>query len=211
MSYIFLDESGDLGFNFNKKSTSKFFVITFLFTNNKRPIEKAVRDMYSGPIRIKRNRGVLHATKERPVIRKRLLKALNEKDCYVMAIYLDKAKVYTRLKNEKQVLYNYVTNILLDRVFTKSRVLDNGKITLIASRRETNKFLNENFRNYINSQIKNRHKRELLIEIKAPSDEKCLQAVDFVSWAIFRKYERGETSYYNLIKRKIVEENALFR
>ena len=37
-----------------------------------------------------------------------------------------------------------------------------------------------------------------------------LQAVDFVSWAIFRKYEYGDDSYYNLIKNKIVEENPLF-
>jgi len=43
MSYIFLDESGDLGFNFQKKKTSKFFIVTCLFTENKRPIEKVVR------------------------------------------------------------------------------------------------------------------------------------------------------------------------
>jgi len=28
ISYIFLDESGDLGFDFTKKRTSKFFVVT---------------------------------------------------------------------------------------------------------------------------------------------------------------------------------------
>ena len=32
MTYIFLDESGDLGFNFRKKKTSKYFIVTFLFT-----------------------------------------------------------------------------------------------------------------------------------------------------------------------------------
>jgi len=81
---------------------------------------------------------------------------------------------------------------------------------LIASRRETNKFLNENFRNYLNAQVKNRHKVNINISIKSPSGEKVLQAVDFVSWTIFRKYEYGDDSYYNLIKNKIVEENPLF-
>jgi hypothetical protein len=38
MAYIFLDESGDLGFNFKKKKTSKIFVVTCLFTENKKPI-----------------------------------------------------------------------------------------------------------------------------------------------------------------------------
>jgi len=37
-----------------------------------------------------------------------------------------------------------------------------------------------------------------------------LQAVDFVSWAIFRKYERNDYEYYDVIKDKIVEEKLLF-
>jgi hypothetical protein len=65
-----------------------------------------------------------------------------------MSIYLNKEKVYIKLQNEKHVLYNYVTNILLDRIITKKLLKDNN-ITLIASRRETNKFLNENFKNYL--------------------------------------------------------------
>ena len=85
-----------------------------------------------------------------------------------------------------------------------------SKIELVASRRETNKFLNKNFKNYLNSQIKNRHKTNISIQIRNPFQEKSLQAVDFISWAIFRKYEQEDDSYYNLIKSKIIEENPLF-
>ncbi len=127
-----------------------------------------------------------------------------------MTIYLNKKRVYTKLQNEKQVLYNYVANILLDRVYSKKIVPVKSIIKLIASRRETNKFLNENFKNYLNSQVENRHKIKMEVLIKSPYEEKSLQAVDFVSWAIFRKYEYGDDSYYNLIKNKIVEENPLF-
>ena len=35
MAYIFMDESGDLGFNFKKAKTSKNFIITFLFVAEK--------------------------------------------------------------------------------------------------------------------------------------------------------------------------------
>jgi len=44
MSFIFLDESGDLGFDFAKKKTSSVFVITFLFVNHKDPIERIVKN-----------------------------------------------------------------------------------------------------------------------------------------------------------------------
>ena len=46
--------------------------------------------------------------------------------------------------------------------------------------------------------------------IKTPHEEKTLQAVDFTSWAIFRKYEYGDDSYYKIIKKKIIEENPFF-
>lgn len=211
MAYIFLDESGDLGFDFNKKKTSKIFVITCLFTNNKRPIEKIVRKTHLGlKKKYKRKFGILHAIKEKPLTRQRLLKRLNEKDCVIMTIYLNKKRVYTKLQEEKAVLYNYVANILLDRIYTRKIIPIEKTIELIASKRETNKFLNENFKNYLNAQIKNKHKVSVNIRIKFPSEEKALQAVDFASWAIFRKYEYGDDSYYNLIKNKIVEENPLF-
>ena len=215
MSYIFLDESGDLGFNFKKKKTSIFFVITCLSTENKRPIEKIAKKTYSElKKKYKRKIGVLHAVKESPITRQRLLKRLSEKDCAIVTIYLDKKKVYTKLQDEKQVLYNYITNILLDRIYTKRIISIKNEIKLIVSRRETNKFLNENFKNYLNNQIKHRHKINIQTQIKTPSSEKALQVVDFACWAIFRKYEYRyeyrDDSYYNIIKGKIEEENPLF-
>ena len=211
MAYVFLDESGDLGFNFKKKKTSKFFVVTCLFAENKKPFEKIVKKTHSElKKKYKRRFGILHCVKEKPITRQRLLRRLNEKDCAIMTIYLNKMKVYTRLRDEKQILYNYVTNILLDRVYTKKIIPIKKRVELIASRRETNKFLNENFKNYLNRQAKNHYRIDVKISIKTPSEEKTLQAVDFVSWAIFRKYEYGDDSYYNKIKNKIVEENPLF-
>ena len=211
MSYIFLDESGDLGFDFSKHKTSKVFVVTCLLTVDKRPIEKIVKKIHSElQKKYKKRFGLLHAVKEKAITRQRLLRRLKEEEISIMTIYLNKKKVYTKLRDEKQVLYNYVTNILLDRIYTRKLIPLAGTIELVASKRETNKFLNENFKNYLNTQIKNRHKVDIKITIKTPFEEKTLQAVDFVSWAIFRKYEYEDESYYNLIRSKVIEENPLF-
>ena len=126
-----------------------------------------------------------------------------------MAIYLNKRRVYTHLQDEKAVLYNYVTNILLDRIFTK-KLISTDRIYLIASKRETNKFLNENFKAYLSRQTVLHHAQNISIEIRTPAEEKALQAVDFASWAIFRKLECRDDAYYNTIRGKIVEENPLF-
>ncbi len=100
--------------------------------------------------------------------------------------------------------------IFLDRIYTKKILSPDLAIELIASRRETNKFFNDNFKSYLSRQIRNKHKGILKVSVKTPTEEKCLQAVDFLSWAIFRKYERGDDSYYNLFKKRIIEENPLF-
>ena len=213
MSYIFIDESGDLGFNFEKKKTSKYFIVTFLFTDDKASLDKIVKKVFKGFSKkeVQSHGGVLHAYKELPKTRHKLLSLFHEgKEASVVTIYLNKKKVYTNLKDEKHVLYNYVTNILLDRVCTKKLIPTTGKINIIASQRETNKFLNENFSSYIKSQANGTHKLDVEVVIKPPSKEKGLQVVDMISWSIFRKHEHGDETYYNLFKSEIVEENPLF-
>ena len=213
MAYIFLDESGDLGFDFKKKKTSKFFVITFLFAKDKKVVERMVKKVFKGfsKLEVKNHHGVLHAYKETPRTRQKLLNMVRENNTSnVIVIYLNKRKVYSKLQDEKQVLYNYVTNILLDRVCTKKLIPIDEKISLVASRRETNKFLNQNFTAYLKNQVRNNHKLDIDIEIKSPTQEKSLQVVDMLSWSVFRKYEHGDESYYNIIKPDIIEENSLF-
>lgn len=212
MAYIFLDESGDLGFDFRKKKTSRFFIVVFLFVKNKGPVEKIIKKIFKSFTKKEKrfHQGILHCFKEMPKTRIKILNLLKEKDVSVIAIYLNKKKVYTRLKDEKHVLYNYVTNILLDRVYNKKLIPINEPINLIASRRETNKFLNENFKNYLKNQINKNHSLRIVVEIKSPNEEKSLQVADFVSWAIYRKFEFNDESYRNLIKEKIVEESPLF-
>ena len=212
MSYIFLDESGDLGFNPQKKN-SKFFLVTIIFTDNKKALEKIVKKTHQElRKKVKKlSKGVLHCTKEKPATRKRLLKQISQCDCRIMTIYVDKSKVYTNLHNEKHVLYNYIVNILLDRIIAKKLIDVDRLITLVVSKRETNKFLNENFSNYLHNQITSRYKTKITIEIRTPAEEKSLQAVDFACWAIYDKYEHGGVEYYSLIKEVIIEENRLFK
>ena len=212
MSYILLDESGDLGFNLEKEGTSHYFLITFLFvpTNKKRRLSKIVSKIFLTLKKAKKRKsGVLHAYKESPTTRHRLLRLLaQEEDIKIMTIYLNKEKVYTDIKEEKNILYSNVVNILIERIISRKLVPSNEKIELIASRRNTNKFLNENFRNYIENN-KNT-KLDIKVSIKSPESDRSLQTVDFASWSIYRKYEKGDYDYYDVIKDKILEEKSLY-
>lgn len=128
-----------------------------------------------------------------------------------MTIYVKKSAIYTTTDktSEKHMLYNYIVNILLDRVMTQKIIPNDKKIEFIASRRETNKVLNDNFISYIKDESK-KHPFELEIKIKMPAQEKWLQVVDFISRAIYQKYEKNNNLFYNIIKNKIIEEKSLF-
>ena len=208
-----MDESGDLGFNEQKEKTSKNFIIAFLFSQNKNILDKIVKKVFNSlPQNIKKKHsGTFHCYKEQPKVRLKLLSLLKDKkDISIMIIRLNKGNVWTDLRQEKSILYNYVVNILLNRVFSKKLIPIKDKIVFIQSQRETNKLLNLNFKQYISQQVKKNHGVELVVEIKRPSEEKALQIVDFVSWGVFRKYEHNDDTYYNIIKDLIRENTSLY-
>jgi undecaprenyl pyrophosphate synthase len=169
--YLLMDESGDLGFDVTKKATSHYFLITFLFTDNKRAFEKCVKKTHALLSKKHKKVGILHASHNSPETRKRLLRMLSEKNIKVMTIYLDRKRVYTKMQNEKPILYNYVTNILLDRIFSKKIIESDSPVEIIASRKETNKFLNMNFKHYLESEMAHNHGVKVNVAIKTPSQD----------------------------------------
>lgn len=208
MAYIFLDESGDLGF---KKSSSKWFVFTIAMADDARALERVVKGVWR-PLKKKHKKlGELHASHEKDITKKRVLKRLSEIDgLKVLCMILNKQKVYVDLQNQKNYLYNYTANILLDRLHTKKILAPKEPIHLFVDRKDTKKWLRENFINYLSTSMKKRRVGAFRVELHSSHENKSLQAVDFISWAIFRKYERGDYAFYEIIKDKIVDEQLLF-
>ena len=208
MAYIFLDESGDLGFS---KRSSRWFIFTIVLCPNKRKIEKVIKKVHKSLKKKHKNVFELHAYHANEITRKRVLKLLAElSDIYVFCIILNKDKVYTDLKNQKNYLYNYTANILLDRLHNYDFIKVDDSFDMYIDRKDTNKNIRKNFETYLENSLKNKRAGKIDISLKASHEEKALQAVDFISWAIFRKYERGDYEYYEIIKNKVVEENLLF-
>jgi len=208
MIYIFLDESGDLGFS---QKSSRWFVLTVVLSENYREIEKNVKRIHRGLKKKYKKVKELHAYHADVVTKKRMLKLLSAtQGLQILCIILNKEKVYIDLQNQKNYLYNYTANILLDRLKNKKICKPDEKIMIYIDQRETNKFLKKNFEQYLRNNLLKWKKNEFEINIKPSHTEKCLQAADFISWAIFRKYERSDYEFYEIIKDKIIEEKLLF-
>jgi len=208
MVYIFLDESGDLGFSEN---SSKWFLFTIAMTNDRRALERVVKKIWKPLKKKHKSLGELHAYHSDDVTRKRLLSRLNNiKDLKVLCVVLNKKKVYIDLRNQKNYLYNYTANVLLDRLHKSGVLPADDAIHLFIDRKDTKKKLTENLVNYLTESMEKRRHGKTVVELHTSHENRSIQAVDFISWAIFRKYERDDHEFYEIIKEKIVDERLLF-
>lgn len=208
MSYIFLDESGDLGFT---DGSSKWFLFTLVVVEDVQTLERVVKKAKrSLQKKYRRKFPELHAYHCDDVTRTRLLRSLAEEKISVVTTILNKDKVYVDLQNQKTYLYNFTANVILDRLINSRLIEDDSHISLVVDRKDTKRHLRDNFISYITKAMKERRGGSFDMSLAASHDEKGLQAVDFISWAIFRKYERGDFEFYEIIKEKIIDERLLF-
>lgn len=208
MSYIFLDESGDLGFS---KRSSKWFLFTLVLTEDRRRLEKVIKKTRQTLKRkYKHIFSELHAYHCDNITRTRVLKSLSTLNITIVTTILNKEKVHVDLQNQKNLLYNYTANIILDRLINYKLIEGDKQLYLVVDRKDTKKNLCNNFISYITEAMKSRRSGGFKMSLASSHDEKGLQAVDFISWAIFRKYEKGDFEFYELIKDKIIDERLLF-
>ena len=67
MAYIFLDESGDLGFG---KRSSKWFLFTIAIINEQRSLERIIKKVWRHLKKKHKRLGELHASQEKDATRK---------------------------------------------------------------------------------------------------------------------------------------------
>jgi hypothetical protein len=193
--YVFLDESGDLGFN---KKSSKYFIITILVTSNKKIIEKKLKTYKRKLLRKKKYKKLkeLKANNSDDKIRFNVLDIINENNIEIYTIILNKEKLLDNLKEKKTKVYNYLTNLIL----TECDDLNGKSVHFIIDKRVKKKIIRDDLDNY----IKKEHP-EIRFNISHydSSNSNGLQLVDFVSWSIFRYYEFNDDRFYYYIREKI--------
>ena len=203
MTYLYFDESGDLGLDLSKSGTSRIFSIAMLIIPDKRPITSLVKKIFSSLPKAarRRNSGMLHAYYEKASTVERLLRILATKEVLIASMRLDKRN--TLITCNPNDLYDHLVVTLINRLFADAIINDKDTITVVASRRNTSKTFNTHFSDGV---INSKHGSVMIVNIRKPHDDKCLQAADFVSWALWQKYEKGNERFANLLSDKIVRE-----
>lgn len=214
MWYLYLDESGDLGFDFVNKKPSKFFTVAILALSSveaNRKLIKAVkitiRRKLNPPGNRKRIVYELKGSKTAIEIKNYFYKKVKDTRFGIYAITLNKQKVYEKLTKEKSRVYNWIARQVLDKIpFEKNK---NERVELIIDKSMGKPEIVE-FNSYIRKQLEARldPKTPLDIYHKLSHETQGLQAADMFCWGIFEKYERKRLEWLEIFeKEKVKFEN----
>lgn len=217
MHHLFLDESGELGWHQN---SSKYFVIAILSTDTPKKLgnslkkEKAKLYNLGWPKDLEIKGSTLYGSNREPRIPaaisdkrfeylESIISRVLDAACVPHYCVVRKSRITQNLRNAPYgIAYNYFSGKLLCRVY-KDRF--NGPITLIVDRRSKETHGNLPFDGYIQTHIitECEHTHAFHIRHEESHVFPGLQAVDFVSWGLFRHYEHGDNRFYKLITSKI--------
>ena len=197
-----MDESGDLGFN-GKEWASKYFVITFLISRNEKDPEIVMKNVRKWMLwkNLKRRWTFFHSNKELRQSVKRVLDLASRRDFKIVAAIINKSMVFWK-KSDTHAVYNSIVVKLLEQCEKRWYLNSNDYYHFIASRKETNRILNENFKRDLNNSLSDLIKID--IRVVLPWMSKWLELVDAVSFAIYQKYEFWNFDLYSVIKNKII-------
>ncbi len=199
LRYVFIDESGDLG-----RLGSKHFIIAAIITNNPKPIAQIIKRI--------RQRKLKKQIKELPEIkannsddriRELVLTKLSKIDCSIIALVVKKDRIFDNLMGAQNKLYNYLCKILLENLVGR------GEVKIVIDKKYTNRLLREDFDSYIKRELATYRSIKAQVSQILSHNSNELQVVDFIAWAINRKYNVDDNRYYNLIEDKISNRNSM--
>ncbi len=217
--YIFVDEAGDMDFSSNG---SKHYMFNFLVKRRPFNLHEYISNYrYSllernlDPLNnIRLDIEYFHAHKDNKYIKNELFNIIStfDKDSVQAYSYiLEKPKVEPNKRKEKERFYidnlNYSIQRLLDRLkIDKNFIIITDRLPVQKNKNKQVGALKKGIKEYLrNNNLILRY--DIFHHSSASSAN--LQIVDYISWAIFRKYEHHKDSYYQRIKSYILDEELM--
>ncbi len=193
LQYMFIDESGDLGMQ------TKHLILSALIVSTPADLDRIIKNMRRHKFRKElRKAAEIKANKSSPEVKRHMLEKLNSlQNLNISYIVLEKKKLYSGfLKQDKHKLYNFVAGKLAKHVN-----LPKTDLEIRIDRSKGKQLLQEDFNRYFIKLL--REKSDLgKVEIYHSYSQgwSGLQFADLLAWSAFQKFERGDSSYIDILK-----------
>ncbi len=223
-NYYFVDESGDPTF-YNRNGTlivgeegcSKILIMGFIETQEPQAIRKELKllrnDIVSDPYltgipSLAKTKIAFHAKDDCAEVRQAVFNKLTELDFkaqFVVARKIERA-FRKRFDGKENKFYNRLISTLFENVLHRyeessiyfaKRGSRNRQIPLEQAIKKSIESFELKWRTKVPSSIK------VKVFAQLPSDEPCLQVIDYMNWVVYRAFIRSEMRYYKFIESKV--------
>lgn len=203
--FVYLDESGDLGFDFSKQKTSPYFVITILVCHQKvvvdgisTAVKRTLKNKLNHKKQNKRVVTELKGAETTFAVKEYFSRNLPDEGWDIYSVTLNKGRVEAHLqtKDGKKKLYNYLARFILEKIPFAD---DLPWVNLIVDRCKNNEEIKD-FNSYVENQLNALLPLncKLTIDHLASHENAGLQAVDLFCWGIARKDAYSEMDWFAL-------------
>ncbi len=196
MSYIYIDESGDLG---TKKGSSKYFVIAAIKVEDSKKLDKIIKKTRRNFKKKMLTSNEIKGGNLPYELKIKILEKLKNIDYEIFIIVFDKANRYKIGYDDNKKAYD----ILASRL---AKLIKIDKPTFIFIDKSKNKQkeiddFNQIFLNHLN----NIQKQPIKIEHADSMHYKGLQMADLISWSTFQNFENNNPEFLDMVKNKVVK------
>jgi len=201
---VFFDESGNLDFG---HTGSRYFLCGVLVTYDPWPLMQVLTDLREEIFRGGFIPGAFHATEDKQAVRDRVFEAIVGVGGFEAHITVtEKAKVPATHK-DASTFYAFMADFTLRRVL--QRYPTDEPIFVITDElplKGKREALVKGFKASLAAILPD---REYRIEHQSSGSQGCLQAIDYVNWAVFRRLELSDERSYVLIRGYIAYEGSV--
>lgn len=196
MKFAVLDETGDVG---TKEGASAHFIVTVAVVGDMERLRRTVTRTRKRLDKRQRDIPEFKAFKTDPRIVRKLLTAIAETECEIIVVIADKQALPKR--DDPESIYRDLCARAARRCVERHQ-----QISLILDKRYTDQKLIRKLNEAISLEVAEVTGMLVLETPRDSEQERALQAVDAISWAIFQKLERGDESFYSLVRECIALE-----
>lgn len=200
MRFAFMDESGTAG----TETGTHFLVIAVICGNQARDIEIPVQRAQK-KFGTSLASGELKASNSREAVILRLLAELAKADIQIVAVVVDQKAVVRSPRDGEEIYRKAVSRAVHHLVERWPR------IQICMDQRYTHDKLRFELERRIREDIDDLPQKVVLIRQLSSQSQRGLQAADFIAWAFFQKYERGDSRFVDVLASRIVQEELIMK
>jgi len=192
---LIIDESGNLG------TSGRYFVIACIETKNYKSLHnimkrklQAAKQLYPN---LKSGSHEVKAANAFPSVKHHILESIATKDIKISYIVADLFHIEPRLLVDKNILYNYLVKLLLQRLISSKDI--GSTVNILCDNKTTKVASTNSMSDYIKTVINYEQNMDIDLNIRFmdsdSSNAYVIQAADYVANALYSRYEHKNILY----------------